>query len=141
MPAGEHRRGKGIEQRGEHGRDETGQQQRISDHAGAVPVIARQLLGKPALLAERGELRRKFDRDGGGGEAAEILGAIEPPGDEQERDARGKAQKETEEIGPSALGQRGDVLLFGGKGGDGLSQAGPPHARDARGAAPRAHEG
>jgi hypothetical protein len=44
-----------------------------------------QLLGEPALLAQRGELRGQFDRNRRRGKPTDVFRAIKAPGNEQER--------------------------------------------------------
>ena len=80
--------------------------------AGRV-CLGSQPLGEPALEPERRQQREQLDRHQRRGEPPERLGAIEPAGDEQKRDARGEPQEEAEEVGASALGERGDVVAAG----------------------------
>ena len=74
-------------------------------------VGGRQLLGEAALQAQRRELRGELDDDHRISEAAEQLRPVEAAGDEQEGQARGEPEQEAEEVGPPALGERGDVLV------------------------------
>ena len=84
-----------------------------------------KLLGKPALQSQCRQLRGEFDDQHGKGEPAERVGAINPPGDEQERQPRRQSQYETEEVDPSAPRQCGKV---GGRrcGGRRLAQCAAP---------------
>src|SRR5690606_13023227 len=81
----------------------------VCDDVVVGAAFARQLLGKAAFLADRGKLARQFDGHQRIGEASERFSTVEPPGDEQERHARGKAQEEAEEVRPPALGQGGYI--------------------------------
>ena len=77
-----------------------------------MPILDfRQLFGQPAPQPHGGELRGKFDDQYGIGKTPEQLRPVHAPGDEQERQTRGKAQHETRDIGPPALGKRCDVTL------------------------------
>jgi hypothetical protein len=70
---------------GRHQRSRKAQQQGVRDDVDMRPVGPRQLLGKTALQPQRRQLGRELDRDGRDCEAAERFGAIDAPGDEQER--------------------------------------------------------
>src|SRR3546814_15900445 len=73
------------------------------------PLFAGKLLGQPALQPQRRQLGGEFDDDDRIGETAKRLRAVHPPGDEQERQARGEAQQKAEEVGPSPFGKRGEI--------------------------------
>ena len=101
--------GKDEQQRHRDRRADRRDQQRVPDHADVRLVGVRQLLGEPALQAERRQLRRELDDQHRIGEAAERFGAVHPAGDEQERQPRREPQHEAEEIDPPAARQRGEV--------------------------------
>ena len=70
-----------------------------------------QLCCQPALQAEGGQLGGKLDHQYRIGKASQRIGAIDAPGDEQKWQARSQPQQKAEDIGPPALGQRGDIFL------------------------------
>ena len=67
---------------------EGGDQQGVPDHADMPLVGMRQLLRQAALQARGRQLRGEFDDQHRIGEAAERLRAVDPAGDEQERQPR-----------------------------------------------------
>ena len=84
-------------------------QQRVPDDADVRLVGVRKLLGQPALQPQRRQLRRELDDQDRISEAAERLGAVHAPGDEQERQARDQPEDEAEEVDPPAARQRRQV--------------------------------
>ena len=72
-----------------------------------------QRLRQPALEPERREQRGELDHHHRQREAPDQVGAVEPPRDEQERDAREQPQHEAGDVGPPALGERVDVRGVG----------------------------
>ncbi|QYU67897.1 ATP-binding cassette domain-containing protein [Leptolyngbya sp. 15MV] len=112
LPAREHRRGHQPQQRRPDAREQQRQQHPVEYEVGGPLAFAQgQPLRQPALLAHRADQRQQLDHHQRRGEAAQRVGAVEPPGDEQERQPRDQPQQETEEVGPSALRQRGDIAL------------------------------
>src|SRR5687767_3748809 len=77
-------------------------------------VGGRELLGEPALQAQRRDLSGELDDQHCISEAAEQLRPVEAAGDEQEGQAGREPQQESEEVGPSAPRQRGDIVLAPG---------------------------
>ena len=74
-------------------------------------VAVGEPLRKSALFAHRAQQRDQFYHHQRRGEAAQRIGAVKAPGDEQEGQPRDQPQDEAKEILPSALGQRGQVLV------------------------------
>ena len=111
--AREHRRREQIERDRGHHRDPQRQQHPIGHHRSGMARIIGQSLGEPALLPQRAELPGQLDNHQRIGKAAERIGAIEPPGDQQKRQSRGQPKQEADEVGPPALGQRSDILMRG----------------------------
>ncbi len=75
-------------------------------------LVLGQALREPAFLAHGANQRDQFDHHQRRGEAAQRIGAVEPPGDEQEGQPRDEPKEEAEEVLPSALGQRGEVFVW-----------------------------
>ena len=70
-----------------------------------------QALRQPAFLAHGAHQRHQFDHHQRRGEATQRVRAVEAAGNEEEGQPRNQPQNEAEEILPSALGQRGQVLV------------------------------
>ena len=81
-------------------------QHRIADDMRVGPILTRQGLCQPAPQAQRRQLGDKFDDQDRIGETPQHLRPVQPPGDEQEGDTRGKPQDKAEHIGPPAPGER-----------------------------------
>ena len=74
----------------------------------------RQGLRQPALQPQGRDQRGQFHHHHRDREPPHQIGAIEPPGDEQERDTRRQPQEEPGDIGAPALGELRDVAAGGG---------------------------
>jgi hypothetical protein len=70
-----------------------------------------QPLRQSALFAHRAQQRDQFDHHQRRSKAAQRVGAVQAPGDKQERQPRDQPQDEANEVLPSALGQRGKVFI------------------------------
>ena len=74
-------------------RADRGDQQRVGDDAGLRLLRVGEQLGEPAPQPQRRELRGELDDQHRIGEAAERGRAIDPAGDEQERQPRREPQR------------------------------------------------
>ena len=122
----EHRLRKEHQQDAGDRRGDEGGGEPVPDDADMRLVGGRELLGEAALQPHRRELRAQLHDDHREGEAPEQLRPVIAPGDEQEGQPRDEPQQEAEEIGPAALGQRGDVVAAAVGGGGGVGQCAAP---------------
>ena len=100
-----HRLGEGEEDRHADGRSDRGDQKGVRDDAGLRLLRIGQKLREPASQAQGGNLRAELDHQDSISEASEGRCAINPAGDEQERDPGHQPEHEAEDVEATAARQ------------------------------------